>query len=74
MCVQATCEVHAVLRETFRCKDGSGVGTNKNDLPEQLRWVVMRSCDNETVPCMCQDVAKKGVRSGATEFFFFFFI
>lgn len=36
---QATCEVHAVLRETFCCKDGEGVGPNKNDVPELLKWV-----------------------------------
>lgn len=34
---QSTCEVHAVLRETFCCKDGHGVGPNKNDVPELLK-------------------------------------
>lgn len=33
---QANCEVHPVLRETFCCKDGHGVGPNKNDVPELL--------------------------------------
>lgn len=33
---QAHCEVHPVLRETFCCKDGHGVGPNKNDVPELL--------------------------------------
>lgn len=37
MHAQATCEVHAVLRETFCCKDGHGVGPNKNDVPELLK-------------------------------------
>ncbi|CAM9873566.1 unnamed protein product [Ectocarpus sp. 4 AP-2014] len=36
--VEATCEVHAVLRETFCCKDGLGVGPNKNDVPELLKY------------------------------------
>lgn len=35
--MQATCEVHAVLRETFCCKDGHGVGPNKSDVPELLK-------------------------------------
>ena len=34
--MQANCEVHPVLRETFCCKDGHGVGPNKNDVPELL--------------------------------------
>lgn len=34
---QATCEVHPVLRETFCCKAGHGVGPKKNDVPELLK-------------------------------------